>query len=52
MALNESFENPNAPAAKMSYEKPSFCYEEVFVATALTCTKITGTTHGSGSKKS
>jgi hypothetical protein len=52
MAINESSENPDVPLAKKSDEKPSFRYEETFVTTALACTKITGTTHCSGPKKS
>jgi hypothetical protein len=32
-----------AAAGKKPYEKPSFRYEEVFVTSALTCAKVSGT---------
>jgi len=47
MATNDqSVDNPRTPIAKKPYEKPSFRYEEVFVTTALTCGKMTGSTQG------
>ncbi len=32
----------SAGAGKKPYEKPSFRYEEVFVTSALTCSKVSG----------
>jgi hypothetical protein len=34
----------SAGAGKKPYEKPSFRYEEVFVTSALTCSKVSGIT--------
>ncbi len=31
-----------AAAGKKPYERPSFRYEEVFVTSALTCSKVSG----------
>jgi hypothetical protein len=46
MAINESSSNEPRPTAtaidKKPYEKPGFRYEQVFVTSALTCSK-TGT---------
>jgi hypothetical protein len=45
MTINNSpSEQPDTPATKQPYEKPSFRYEQVFVTTALSCGKVgTGT---------
>ncbi len=44
MAKNDALQNsPDTPAAKKPYEKPSFRFEQVFVTTALSCGKISGT---------
>lgn len=45
MTTNESSSEKNGTkkAAKKKYEKPSFRFEQVFVTTALSCGKITGT---------
>ena len=40
MDNNESLEKSPPLAAKKVYEKPSFRYEEVFVTTALGCSKF------------
>lgn len=44
MAMNQSSSEEPRPAAieKKPYEKPGFRYEQVFVTSALSCTK-TGT---------
>jgi len=41
MAMNESSNQGPRPAAvvKKSYQKPGFRYEQVFVTSALTCSK-------------
>jgi hypothetical protein len=40
---NSSSEGPGTAAVgKKPYEKPSFRYEEVFVTSALSCTKTPG----------
>jgi hypothetical protein len=45
MAMNHSSSAGPRPAAieKKPYEKPGFRYEQVFVTSALTCGKISGT---------
>lgn len=44
MEMNESSpEKARTPSVKKPYEKPSFRYEKVFVTTALSCGKISGT---------
>ncbi len=45
MATNSfSSDEPRTPATnKKPYEKPAFRYERVFVTTALSCGKISGT---------
>lgn len=44
MTMNEmSSDTPRTPQTKKQYEKPSFRYEQVFVTTALSCTKINPT---------
>jgi len=44
MTTNDSsVDNPRTPVTKKPYEKPAFRYEQVFVTTALTCGKISGT---------
>lgn len=44
MDMNVSASDQKVPVAeKKPYEKPSFRYEKVFVTTALSCGKITGT---------
>jgi hypothetical protein len=45
MAMNHSSSEGPRPAAieKKPYEKPGFRYEQVFVTSALTCGKISGT---------
>ena len=44
MDMNDSSsETPRAPAGKRPYEKPTFRHEPVFVTTALSCGKISGT---------
>lgn len=41
MAINDrSSDQPTPAENKKPYEKPSFRYEEVFVTTALGCTKV------------
>jgi hypothetical protein len=41
MTNNDSSSDQRTPAEnKKPYEKPSFRYEEVFVTTALGCTKV------------
>jgi hypothetical protein len=39
MAMNDSSDNSHIPGVKKPYEKPSFRYEQVFVTSALMCTK-------------
>ncbi len=40
MAMNDSLsDSPPNPVTKKPYEKPSFRFEQVFVTTALSCTK-------------
>jgi hypothetical protein len=42
--MNESSsDNPRTSETKKQYEKPSFRHEQVFVTTALSCTKINPT---------
>ena len=50
---DSSSDQPRTQEKKKPYEKPSFRYEQVFVTTALSCGKISGT-QGScfGSSKS
>ena len=44
MAMNDvSSGNPRTPVPKKPYEKPAFRYEQVFVTTALSCGKFSGT---------
>lgn len=44
MAMNDlSSDNAPSPVAKKPYEKPAFRFEQVFVTTALNCSKIGGT---------
>ena len=45
MTMNHSSSEGPRPAAieKKPYEKPDFRYEQVFVTSALTCGKVTGT---------
>ena len=45
MTMNHSSSEGPRPAAieKKPYEKPGFRYEQVFVTSALTCGKISGT---------
>jgi hypothetical protein len=51
-ADHSSSEEQDAPSrAKKSYEKPGFRYEEVFVTSALACTKVTGGQGCMGPKK-
>jgi hypothetical protein len=44
MAFNHSSSDEPRPAAteKKPYEKPGFRYEQVFVTSALNCTKASG----------
>ncbi len=46
MTMNDSSsegQGPDAGAAgKRPYQRPSFRYEEVFVTSALTCSKVSG----------
>jgi len=46
MAMNNfsSDDASRTPANKKPYEKPTFRYEQVFVTSALSCGKISGTT--------
>jgi len=39
MVINHSSSEGQEGAAKKTYERPSFRYEEVFVTSALTCAK-------------
>ena len=40
MAMNDlSSDDARTPVAKKPYEKPAFRYEQVFVTTALSCSK-------------
>lgn len=39
MVINYSSSEGQEGAAKKTYERPSFRYEEVFVTSALTCAK-------------
>jgi len=40
MEMNDSrSDNPSTPPTKKPYEKPAFRYEQVFVTSALSCTK-------------
>ena len=44
MKMNDtSSETQSTAVTKKPYEKPSFRYEKVFVTSALTCGKISGT---------
>lgn len=49
---DSSNQTPTSREAKKPYEKPAFQFERVFETTALTCMKVTGTSHCSGPKKS
>jgi hypothetical protein len=47
MSMNDlSSDSPRTPETKKPYEKPSFRFEQVFVTTALSCGKMTGSTQG------
>ena len=50
MAMNNSSSDQSCTATttKKPYEKPSFRFEEVFVTTALACSKITATNANCG----
>jgi hypothetical protein len=43
MATKDSFSEDLSATVKKPYEKPSFRYEQVFVTTALSCGKVSGT---------
>ena len=46
MTMNDSSSEGQGPdagvAGKKPYQRPSFRYEEVFVTSALTCSKVSG----------
>jgi hypothetical protein len=44
MTMNDSSDNSHTSVSKKPYEKPSFRFEQVFVTSALTCGKMTGST--------
>jgi hypothetical protein len=39
MAMNDSSDNSRILTTRKPYEKPSFRYEQIFVTSALMCTK-------------
>jgi hypothetical protein len=49
MSTNDlSSDTTSTHATKKPYEKPSFRHEQVFVTTAITCGKLSGTQGGCG----
>ena len=54
MAINDSPEErfTSIEKSKKPYEKPAFSFEEVFVTTALACTKQPTVCHGNPVKNS
>jgi len=47
MATDNLSDDKTNTISKKPYEKPSFQFEQVFVTTALSCGKLSGSTQGS-----